>query len=141
MEQAADEAGVKDAANSFKAAADPKKMGLDKLNEATESFRKWQPGSETAKLAEDRAAAARKAREDAATKPMASAGDDPGAIAEAPKAATAAPAAPRPRRRWAEPQPHLRTGQSPRREGHRPRHGSGDSRASDREGSAAPTPS
>ena len=60
MEQAADEAGVKDAANSFKAAADPKKMGLDKLNEATESFRKWQPGSETAKLAEDRAAAARK---------------------------------------------------------------------------------
>ena len=68
MEQAADEAGVKDAANSFKAAADPKKMGLDKLNEATESFRKWQPGSETAKLAEDRAAAVDEHRDDRGTR-------------------------------------------------------------------------
>lgn len=94
MEQAADEAGVKDVTTSLKASTDPKKMGLDKLNEATESFRKWQPGSETAKLAEDRAVAARKIHEATAQHALKkkaeaeavaakSAGDDPGAIAAA----------------------------------------------------------
>ena len=73
MEDAADEAGVKDAANTFKDAANPSKMGLNKLSEAADKFEKWDPttpsakakdiGSETAELSEERAEAARKIRE------------------------------------------------------------------------------
>lgn len=73
MEEAADEAGVKDAANTFKDAANPSKMGLNKLSEAADKFEKWDPtkpsekakdiGSETSKLSEERAEAARKIRE------------------------------------------------------------------------------
>lgn len=59
MEDAADEAGVKDVSNTLKDAANPSKMGLDKLKEATD-FSKWEPGSATGKLADDRAAAAKK---------------------------------------------------------------------------------
>ncbi|SFI58093.1 Sec-independent protein translocase protein TatB [Celeribacter neptunius] len=43
MESAADEAGVKDAADALKGAANPKKFGLDKLNEAADTFEKWDP--------------------------------------------------------------------------------------------------
>ena len=70
MNDAADEAGVKDVAKSFKDATSPSRMGLDKLNEAAEKFDKWDPtkpsakakgiGSETAKLSEERAASAKK---------------------------------------------------------------------------------
>jgi sec-independent protein translocase protein TatB len=63
MEDAADDTGVRDIAKSLKSVADPKKMGLDKIREATDDLKAWKPGSETAKLAEDRAAAARKLRE------------------------------------------------------------------------------
>lgn len=73
MEEAADEAGVKDAANTFRDAANPSKMGLNKLSEAADKFEKWDPtkpsekakdiGSETSKLSEERAEAARKIRE------------------------------------------------------------------------------
>jgi len=73
MEDAADEAGVKETANDLRNLTSPSKMGLDKLNEAAEKFDNWDPtkasekaksiGSETAKLAEERAAKARKARE------------------------------------------------------------------------------
>ncbi|MEM7720067.1 MAG: twin-arginine translocase subunit TatB [Pseudomonadota bacterium] len=73
MEEAADEAGVKDAANTFKDAANPSKMGLNKLSEAADKFEKWDPtkpseaakdiGPETAKMTEERAEAARKIRE------------------------------------------------------------------------------
>ena len=73
MEDAADEAGVKETARDLKKMTSPSKMGLDRLNEAAEKFDKWDPtkpseraksvGSETAKLAEDRAETARKARE------------------------------------------------------------------------------
>lgn len=73
MEEAADEAGVKDAANTFKDAANPSKMGLNKLSEAADKFEKWDPtkpsekakniGSETSRLSEERAEAARKIRE------------------------------------------------------------------------------
>ncbi len=72
MEDAADEAGVKETVSDLKNLTSPSKMGLDKLNEAAEKFDKWDPtkasekaksiGSETAKLAEERAAKARKAR-------------------------------------------------------------------------------
>ncbi|WP_281857359.1 Sec-independent protein translocase protein TatB, partial [Litoreibacter halocynthiae] len=59
MEDAADEAGVKDVAETVKAAANPKKMGLDKIREAT-NFDKFPDGSETKKLAKERAEAAEK---------------------------------------------------------------------------------
>ena len=45
MEEAADDAGVKDVTNTLKTAANPKKMGLDTLNKATESFEKWEAGA------------------------------------------------------------------------------------------------
>ena len=72
MEEAADDAGVKDMANTVKDAANPTKMGLNKLNEAADKFEKWDPskgrkpsdvGPETAKLSEERAEAARKIHE------------------------------------------------------------------------------
>ena len=73
MEEAADDAGIKDAANTFKDATNPSKMGLNKLSEAADKFEKWDPtkpsakskniGSETSKLSEERAEAARKIRE------------------------------------------------------------------------------
>lgn len=59
MEDAADESGVKDLSKSLRDIANPKKLGLDKLKEATD-FKKWEPGSATAGLAEDRAEAAKK---------------------------------------------------------------------------------
>ena len=73
MEEAADDAGIKDAANTFKDATNPSKMGLNKLSEAADKFEKWDPtkpsskakniGAETSKLSEERAEAARKIRE------------------------------------------------------------------------------
>ncbi|MEL7212511.1 MAG: Sec-independent protein translocase protein TatB [Pseudomonadota bacterium] len=75
MEDAADEAGVKDIAGDLKGMSNPKKYGLDKVKEATD-FAKWEPseptklreGSETAKLAEERAEAAKKIHEVSARK-------------------------------------------------------------------------
>jgi twin arginine-targeting protein translocase TatB len=43
MEAAADETGVKEATDALKGAANPKKFGLDKLNEAADKFEKWDP--------------------------------------------------------------------------------------------------
>lgn len=77
MEDAADEAGVKDVANTVKDAANPRKMGLDRLNEAADKFEKWEPtksakkkdvGPETAKLSEERAEIAKKIHDNAAKK-------------------------------------------------------------------------
>ncbi|MEO1238484.1 MAG: twin-arginine translocase subunit TatB [Pseudomonadota bacterium] len=45
MEEAADDAGVKDVTNTLKTAANPKKMGLDTLDKATETFEKWEAGA------------------------------------------------------------------------------------------------
>ncbi|ATG47402.1 twin-arginine translocase subunit TatB [Celeribacter ethanolicus] len=53
MEAAADETGVKEAADALKGAANPKKFGLDKLNEAADKFEKWDP----TKAADGKAAA------------------------------------------------------------------------------------
>lgn len=76
MEDAADEAGVKDIASDLRKMTDPKKMGLDKVKEAATDFTKWEPseptklreGSETAKLAEERAEATKKIHEVSARK-------------------------------------------------------------------------
>ena len=59
MEQAADDAGVKEATDSLRDMSNPAKFGLDKVKDATD-FTKWEPGSNTAQLAEDRADAAKK---------------------------------------------------------------------------------
>lgn len=80
MEDAADESGVKDIRRDLKGYANPKKYGLDRLNEAADSFEKWDPsrsaaktrsgaagrpagGPETERLAESRRADAARARE------------------------------------------------------------------------------
>ena len=82
MEDAADEAGVKDVAKDLKGVTSPSRAGLDKLNQAAKRFEDWDPanpsrkakeiGPETAKLSEDRAEAARKIREYSAEKGAAS---------------------------------------------------------------------
>jgi sec-independent protein translocase protein TatB len=43
MNEAADDAGVKEAASTLKSATSPKSMGLDALNKAADSFDKWDP--------------------------------------------------------------------------------------------------
>lgn len=79
MDEAADEVGVKEAAKdlkSLKDVANPRKLGLDAVKEATESIERWDPakptetpkGPQTRKLAEERANAARKIREGATQK-------------------------------------------------------------------------
>lgn len=98
MDDAADQAGVKDVTKDLKDATNPRKMGLDALNDAADKFEKWEPkvpsaskpaeeGSETAKLSEERAAQAEKIREAAADKAQTRI-----AAEEAAKAAAEAPA-------------------------------------------------
>ena len=45
MEEAADDAGVKDVANTLKTAASPKNMGLEALNKASDTLEKWEAGA------------------------------------------------------------------------------------------------
>lgn len=45
MEDAADDAGVKDISKTLKSAASPKSMGLDALDRATDSISKWEAGT------------------------------------------------------------------------------------------------
>ncbi len=59
MEAAADDAGVSEVSKTLKAAANPKKMGLDAVKKAVDPS-KFTPGSETEKLAKNRAEAAEK---------------------------------------------------------------------------------
>ena len=66
MDQAADESGMKDISEGLKAAADPKQFGMDKLKDATDDLKSWEPESETGKLSEERAAAAQKIQQAAA---------------------------------------------------------------------------
>ena len=63
MNDAADQAGVKDVAKTMKAAADPVKTGLDKVGEATKEFTNFDPLSETGKLASERVDASKKIRQ------------------------------------------------------------------------------
>lgn len=67
MDEAADDAGVKDVASDLRSATSSKNLGLDSVTEAATKFEDWDPskprkvmGSESAKLASDRAEAARK---------------------------------------------------------------------------------
>lgn len=67
MNDAADEAGVKDVTSDLKNIANPKGMGLDAVRDAAKGWTSDEPpkamGSETAKLAAERAEAARKIQE------------------------------------------------------------------------------
>ena len=63
MNDAADQAGVKDVTRSIKAAANPVKTGLEKVGEATKEFTNFDPMSETGKLASERLESSKKMRE------------------------------------------------------------------------------
>lgn len=70
MSEAANATGAADISKELKGLTSPRSLGIDKLKEAADSFDKWEPGKsksamgpETAKLAEDRAEAARKIRD------------------------------------------------------------------------------
>lgn len=71
MDDAANESGMKDMAKDLKDVANPKKMGIDRLEDAAKSFEKWQPGTETDRLSKERAEAARKIHEVSAQKAQA----------------------------------------------------------------------
>ena len=100
MEDAADEAGVKETADSLKGMTSPSKMGLDKINEAAGKFENWDPtkpstkakdiGAETSKLSEERAASAKKYQDLAAKKATEKRAAE-AAEAEAPKPVPDAP--------------------------------------------------
>ena len=66
MNDAADEAGVKDVAKTMKAATNPLKTGLDKVGETTKEFTTFDPLTETGKLASERQDASKKIREETA---------------------------------------------------------------------------
>ena len=86
MDDAADDAGIKEAADVMKGATNPSNMGLSKLNEAAKKFDDWDPtsvskdygkgkgaakpeaGDEKPALSEERAEAAKKIREYSAKK-------------------------------------------------------------------------
>jgi sec-independent protein translocase protein TatB len=70
MNDAADDAGIKEATNTIKAATNPKATGLDALNRAADKFEKWDPSKpkpppQTAAEAIDAGETAQKAREEA----------------------------------------------------------------------------
>ncbi|WP_439110769.1 Sec-independent protein translocase protein TatB [Lentibacter sp.] len=56
MNDAADESGMRETASSLRNIADPKKMGLDSIKDAVKDATKWDPESETGKLAAKREA-------------------------------------------------------------------------------------
>ncbi|WP_371037818.1 MULTISPECIES: Sec-independent protein translocase protein TatB [unclassified Rhodosalinus] len=64
MNEAAEESGVKEATKGFKDMTSSKSLGLDGVENEFRSAAKWDPDSETAKLARERAAEAQ-ARRDA----------------------------------------------------------------------------
>lgn len=62
MEDAADQSGMKEAGKTLKGLSNPSKFGMDKVKEAANPL-KWEPGSATAKLSEERAATSKKIQE------------------------------------------------------------------------------
>ena len=63
MNDAADEAGVKDVAKTMRAATNPIKTGLDKVGKTTKEFTNFDPLSENGKSAAQREDASKKIRE------------------------------------------------------------------------------
>ena len=100
MEAAADDSGVKDISKSIQAAANPAKFGTDKLKQSVGMTHK--PGSETAKLSEERqaardkiAAATARAAEERRARELAAA--DAAERSEEPEIEEPAPPAPAPK--------------------------------------------
>ena len=60
MNQAADDAGVKDMSDTLRAATNPVETGLNSVKSAAKSFAEFDPDSEVGKLAAERAEAAQK---------------------------------------------------------------------------------
>ena len=60
MNQAADDAGVKDMSDTLRAATNPVETGLNSVKSAAKSFAEFDPDSEVGKLAAERAEAAKK---------------------------------------------------------------------------------
>ena len=92
MEDAADDAGVKEAASELKGMTSPRKYGLDKLNQAADAFDKWEPGKPRPTAATDPNAA--KAAKEAGDRAMARA---EAAKSAKPAAGTAKPKATKPK--------------------------------------------
>lgn len=95
MDAAADEAGVSEVSKTLKAATDPKKMGLDAVKKAIDPD-DYEAGSETQKLAKERAEAAKKIHAATAKAEKAKRAAAAAADAEASPATTAKPAAKKP---------------------------------------------
>ncbi|MEO9826648.1 MAG: Sec-independent protein translocase protein TatB [Paracoccaceae bacterium] len=64
MDDAADEAGIKEAGDMMKGATNPSNMGLSKLNEAAKKFDDWDPTSVSKDYGKGKGAAAAAAAED-----------------------------------------------------------------------------
>ncbi|MBR9649541.1 Sec-independent protein translocase protein TatB [Thalassovita aquimarina] len=88
MNQAADEAGVKDVTEGLRAATNPAQFGIDKVKDATSEFTKWDPDADNG-LDEDRADAAKKIQD--ATAKKAQARKDAEAEAKAAESSNTAP--------------------------------------------------
>ena len=65
MEQAADEAGVKDVASDLNKIANPKSFGVSAMKDAVDKFEKWDPMANAAKPSEDLSSASITADSDA----------------------------------------------------------------------------
>ncbi|MDJ1007202.1 MAG: twin-arginine translocase subunit TatB [Paracoccaceae bacterium] len=87
MEEAADDAGVKDVTNTLKSAASPKSMGLDALNKAADNFEKWEAGTKRKISDPGKPAAAKSAKPkaDPAPEPAADTVPEPSPAAETPE--------------------------------------------------------
>lgn len=107
MNDAADESGMRETASSLRNIADPKKIGLDSIKDAVKDATKWDPESETGKLAAKREAernrmveeanasaaeTARQVRQAHAARLAADAGETPAKAAVAQKASGKEPA-------------------------------------------------
>ncbi len=68
MNDAADSTGMRETADTFRDMTSSKNLGLDSLTKTAEDLKKLDPNSATAKLAEERADAARKIHEATATR-------------------------------------------------------------------------
>lgn len=98
MNDAANATGASDIAKDLKGMTSPSAMGMDKLRDAADKFDKWEPGqpgkvmgSETAKLAAERAEQSRKIKEKMDAAAMARRDAEAEAEAEAPAEPPAEP--------------------------------------------------
>ncbi len=101
MEDAADNAGVKDVTKDLRDVTNPKKMGLDALNKATDDLKNWEPPEtssttpEPAEMTEERKATAERIQDAMAKKALDRQTEEAAAAAVEDEATYAAPEDPR----------------------------------------------